>query len=93
MITTSTSVVENYPNHVQGLVEAVDAIEEYYDMGKTIGKGEFAKVKVARCKATQQLVRTEKYLSYNPMVGRWPSSFSRTIPRVTSNQKKLPSYR
>ena len=59
MITTSTNVIENYPNHTQGVVEVIDAIEEYYDMGKTVGKGEFAKVKVARCKATQQLVQVE----------------------------------
>ena len=59
MITTSTDVVDNYPVHTQGIVEVIDAIEEYYDMGKTVGKGEFAKVKVARCKTTQQLVQTK----------------------------------
>ncbi len=38
------------------VVEVVASIEELYLMGKTIGRGEFAKVKVARCKRTGRLV-------------------------------------
>ena len=31
-------------------------IETFYELGRTIGRGEFAKVKLARCRVTQQLV-------------------------------------
>lgn len=37
-------------------IEAVDSIEVLYDLGRTIGRGEFAKVKLARCRSTQLLV-------------------------------------
>lgn len=37
-------------------IELVDSIETFYDLGRTIGRGEFAKVKLARCRVTQQLV-------------------------------------
>ncbi len=38
------------------VVECAAALEEAYDLGKTIGRGEFAKVKVARCRLTKKLV-------------------------------------
>lgn len=38
-------------------IEVMDSIEKFYDLGRTIGRGEFAKVKLARCRVTQQLVQ------------------------------------
>lgn len=38
-------------------LEYATTLEADYEMGKTVGRGEFAKVKVARCRTTRRLVR------------------------------------
>ena len=35
----------------------VGTIEQWYEMGRTLGKGEFAKVKLARCRETGEKVQ------------------------------------
>lgn len=37
-------------------IDVVDSLETLYELGHTIGRGEFAKVKLARCRQTLQLV-------------------------------------
>ena len=42
-----------------GQVEMLDSISSLYEVGKTIGRGEFAKVKVAVCRKSGETVRVE----------------------------------
>lgn len=51
MISDEASSSREYP------VERVDSLEQSYDLGRTIGRGEFAKVKVARCRLSKRMVR------------------------------------
>lgn len=37
-------------------VEDAPSLDSAYELGKTIGRGEFAKVKVARCRKSKRLV-------------------------------------
>jgi len=37
-------------------LHSVSSLERYYELGDTIGRGEFAKVKVARCLNTDRIV-------------------------------------
>lgn len=37
-------------------VENAPSLDSAYELGKTIGRGEFAKVKVARCRKSKRLV-------------------------------------
>lgn len=40
-------------------IEDFLSLDSVYELGKTIGRGEFAKVKVARCRVTKKLVLIE----------------------------------
>jgi hypothetical protein len=42
------------------LVECVDSLDRFYDLGRTVGRGEFAKVKLAQCKGSGNVVRSLK---------------------------------
>lgn len=60
----SSSSSKEYP------VERVDSLEQWYDLGRTIGRGEFAKVKVARCRSSKKMVPGGTAKSRHPY--RWP---------------------
>lgn len=49
-------------NEEGSLVKIEDflTLDSVYELGKTIGRGEFAKVKVARCRVTKKLVLVER---------------------------------
>ena len=46
----------NPPPKANYVIEHTTSLALQYDLGKTIGQGEFAKVKLARCRKTNELV-------------------------------------